>query len=88
MLNLGVANVDRSANGVRYTITRDADNGITGYVEVTNGVNNVRNYYDEPVTVGSPKYDNMMNAVRRYQAWAEGIKVAFATAPRALERVE
>lgn len=82
MHDIGVANVQRSPNGERYTITRNADNGIVGYVEITNGVKNVRGYHDEPITVGSPTYKQMVAAVKRYQSWAESIQTAYATAVR------
>jgi len=71
-LNIGVSSVNRSANGTRYTITRDSDTRIrVGAVEVTGQVWNVRDALDEPVTVGSPKYHLMIAAVKAYQSWAE-----------------
>jgi hypothetical protein len=71
MIDIGVALVDRGENGTRYTLTRDSDGGITGYVEVTGALYNVRNYYDEPIMVGSPKYQNMVGAVRSFIKWEE-----------------
>lgn len=69
---IGVANVKRQAYGTRYTLTRDNDSRIVvGYVEVTGVLTNVRNCFNEPVPVGSAKYDAMTAAVKRYASWAE-----------------
>ena len=72
--SLGVSNVDRSANGTRYTLTYDdVSDGYfkAGYVEVTGTLSNVRDQFDEPVRVGSVQYDRMMAAVKDYQNWAD-----------------
>jgi hypothetical protein len=71
-LNIGVSNVDRSANGTRYVITRNSDSRIrVGYVEVTGQLWNVRDALNEPVGVGSAKYELLRAAVKAYQSWAE-----------------
>lgn len=72
MSNVGVSNVDRSPNGVRYAITRNDDSRIrVGYVEITGSLINVRDAFDEPVMVGSAKYHALVNAVNHYREWAE-----------------
>ena len=72
-LNIGVSNVNRSSSGVRYTITRDSDSRIrVGYVEITGTLWNVRDALNEPVRVGSIKYEFLCAAVKAYQKRAEG----------------
>lgn len=73
MPNMGVANINRSPNGERYTIT-DNDSRVVGYVETTGTLTNVRNRFDEPERVGSPRYEALLNAVKHYQAWAGDTK--------------
>ena len=71
-MSIGVANVNRSPNGTRYTLTRDDDSRIVvGYVEVVGALYNVRTALDEPVPVGSPRYNSSVKAVRSYLNWAE-----------------
>ena len=71
-LTIGVSNVNRSNNGVRYTITRNDDSRIVvGYVEMVNSIWNIRDAYDEPIRVGSAKYLEMQIAVTKYQEWTE-----------------
>lgn len=71
-LTIGVSNVNRSAIGSRYTITRNSDSRIAvGYVEITGDLWNVRDALNEPVRVGSTQYALMRAAVKAYQSWAE-----------------
>ncbi len=70
MLTIGVSNVSRSSYGERYILTRNNDSRIVvGYVEVTGSLYNVRSAFDEPVEVGSPKYNEMVAAVKHFQEW-------------------
>lgn len=72
MADVGVSNVNHSTYGTRYTLTRNDDSRVpVGYVEMTGSLMNVRDAFNEPVSVGSTHYHALVNAVNKYRAWAE-----------------
>lgn len=68
-MKYGIETIERSANGTAYTIT-DQRHSVFARVEETNGVYNVRDVYDDPVRVGSVRYDIAIRAIKHYKAWA------------------
>lgn len=71
-MTIGVSNISRSNNGSRYTLTRNDDSRIVvGHVEITGNIWNMRDSFDEPITVGSPRYNEFRTAVQHYLEWAE-----------------
>jgi hypothetical protein len=76
MLSCGVANYERSANGTHYILTSTRDSRFkAGTVEVTtlkgNTLYSVRDAFDNPVSVGSTRYHEMIAAVKQYEEWAK-----------------
>lgn len=76
MRSVGVSNTQaEAAYSTKYTLTYDDDpRTVAGTVQLTvlrgNRLYSVRDRFDEPVVVGSPRYELYTAAVRKYEDWA------------------